>query len=90
MPSLTPGATGVIEMERAVSRVEPFLPEPSNLDCAGELARLAQGQRRPDPDHESDADHILFADFDRLAEELEAEYAALRTTIASARRLEPN
>lgn len=90
MPLLAPGAIGIIEMERKPSRVEAFLENDADLDCAGQLMRLAhtgKGGDIPLPDvlPDGSADEVLLADTVRLAAELEAEYQAMRAAIENAR-----
>jgi hypothetical protein len=77
---------GVIHMERKPSRVDSFREREQNLDCAGELIRLARGERTGDSPPDASADKVVYADTQRLAEELSAEYAAVCDTIESLRR----
>jgi hypothetical protein len=72
-----PGALGVIHMERKPSRVDSFLDREEELDCAGELIRLSRSPRFAGPPIDGLADEVVCADNQRLAEELNAEYASL-------------
>jgi hypothetical protein len=83
MTSRAARITGVIEMERTPTRVEPFFDEHDDLDSVGELARMARGF--PGESCSLDADEIVYADVEQLSEDLDAEYAAVRRLIASAR-----
>jgi hypothetical protein len=73
-------------MERKPSRVEAFLDREEDLDCAGELVRLARGEKAEEAPSDSVADETVYADTQRLAEELVAEYAALSDAIETLRR----
>jgi hypothetical protein len=84
MPSLAPGRLGVIHMERKPSRLDAFQEPQDDLDCAGELIRMSRSERIADAPVEGD--ETVFADTVQLAQELNAEYAALRDAIDTLRR----
>jgi hypothetical protein len=75
----------MIEMERTPSRVEVFFRAENERDRVGDLVRLAGGGFDPESSHDPSADHVLSADVEHLAEELQAEYAALCEAIETAR-----
>jgi hypothetical protein len=85
MPALAVGVVGMIEMERTPSRVEAFFPEEGELDTVGELTRLANAGPDAGLPYDGSADETLSADVERLAEELEAQYAALCAALEAAR-----
>jgi hypothetical protein len=86
MPSLAPGALGIIHMVRKPSRVDQFLEQDEHLDCAGELIRLSRSEKIADSPGEGADDEVVLADTEQLAKELNAEYAALCDTMDTLRR----
>jgi hypothetical protein len=75
----------MIEMERTPSRVEVFFRAEGERDGVGDLIRLARGDFDAESSYDPSANAVLSADVEHLAEELQAEYAALCEAIEAAR-----
>jgi hypothetical protein len=75
----------MIEMEQTPSRVEVFFRAEGERDGVGDLVRLARAGLDAESSYDLSVDQILSADVEHLAEELQAEYAALCEAIEAAR-----